>query len=142
MRHDTEIAFINWMWQPGFTCNCYNTAVQFFLVICSLCWTSHPKSEKDLKGKKDIGFVQGIGSYDQKSKAVSQPLGRVPLPGLEDLFTGTWNIRETKQISEITMKSFYRDLDLKMLRTTGLRERCTATSESLRAFVIYCILRI
>ncbi len=81
--------------------------------------------------------------------SVSQPPGRVPVPGLKDLFTGTWNIRETKNLSEITKKSsifkdkvirkinyrdnwpqtisyrdkrqkksFYRDLDLKSLRTT------------------------
>jgi hypothetical protein len=31
-------------------------------------------------------------------------LGRVPVPGLEDLFTRAWNIRETKNLSEITTK--------------------------------------
>jgi hypothetical protein len=31
--------------------------------------------------------------------------GTRPGPGLEELFTGTWNIRETKNISEIILKS-------------------------------------
>jgi hypothetical protein len=36
--------------------------------------------------------------------SVSQP------PGLEDLLTRTWNIRETKNLSEIAMKSsFFKD---------------------------------
>ncbi len=44
-------------------------------------------------------------SYWMFQNSVSQPPGRVPVPGLEDLFTGTWNIRETKNPSEITKKS-------------------------------------
>jgi hypothetical protein len=47
----------------------------------------------------------GKSSYETRPKnSVSQLPERVPVPGLADLFTGTWNSRETKNISEITMK--------------------------------------
>jgi hypothetical protein len=36
--------------------------------------------------------------------SVSQPPGRLLVPGIDELFTGTWNIGETKNLSEITMK--------------------------------------
>jgi hypothetical protein len=43
------------------------------------------------------------GFFSNYSKPVF--LNTVPVPGLENFFTGTWNIGETKNLSGITMKS-------------------------------------
>jgi hypothetical protein len=53
-----------------------------------------------------LAILQPSGSQTQTLlSSVSKPTGRVPVPGLEDLFTGTWNIRETKNIYEISITS-------------------------------------